>query len=346
VLLTGCGGGDHVAKAVPSEAARATVEGDGSAGNDGETDDPSAADAPAVPSPGCGKGPAAPVVQERRTVEFEGAERWYLLTVPFEVRSPAPLVLDFHGLSEGAELHARTSGFDAVAQREGFVVAYPHGSGVLASWTVDPTGANSDARFVDGLLARLGEDLCLDTSRVYATGLSNGALLSSALGCSRATTFAAIAPVAGVAFPQECEPAAAVPMITFHGTADPILLFNGGVGQVLPELMSGKPITPTTVPPADLDGAGYPAAAAAWAEANGCGKPADEQVSGTIVHRRWDCPDDAGTEMWIVLGGGHTWPGSDALTGPISQIVGSTTEEIDASELSWEFLRRQRRDPG
>jgi polyhydroxybutyrate depolymerase len=216
----------------------------------------------------------------------------------------------------------------------------------LASWTVDPTGANADARFVDALVARLGEDLCLDTSRVYATGLSNGALLSSALGCSRATTFAAIAPVAGVAFPEQCDPATAVPMITFHGTADPILLFNGGVGQVLPELLSGKPITPTTLPPADLDGVGYPAAAAAWAEANGCGEPTDEQVSDAIVHRVWDCPDGAGTEMWIVLGGGHTWPGSDALTGPISQIVGSTTEEIDASELSWEFFTRQRRVPG
>jgi polyhydroxybutyrate depolymerase len=286
----------------------------------------------------------APVTQERRTVEVDGAERWYLLTVPSDPASPAPLVLDFHGLSEGAELHARTSGYDVVAEREGFVVAYPHGSGSLASWTVDPTGANADARFVDVLVARLGDDLCLDTSRVYATGLSNGALLSSSLGCSRASTFAAIAPVAGAAFPEQCDPAGAVPMITFHGTADPILLFNGGVGQVLPELLSGKPITPTTLPPADLDGAGYPAAAAAWAEANGCGEPADEQVSDAIVHRVWDCPDGADTEMWIVLGGGHTWPGSDALTGPISQIVGSTTEEIDATELSWEFFGRQRRD--
>jgi polyhydroxybutyrate depolymerase len=341
-VLSGCGGEDPAAKAAPSEAATA-AQADASEDRADATDDRGAADAPAVPSPGCAKDQAAPAVQERRTLEVDGAERWYLLTVPPDATDPAPLVLDFHGLSEGAELHARTSAYDAVAQREGFVVAYPHGSGVLASWNVDPTGANTDARFVDALVARLGEDLCIDTSRVYATGLSNGALLSSALGCSRATTFAAIAPVAGVAFPEGCEPAGAVPMLTFHGTADPILMFNGGVGQVLPELLSGQPITPTTLPEADLDGEGYPAAAAAWAGANGCAEPDDEQVSDAIVHRVWDCPDGGDAEMWIVLDGGHTWPGSDSLTGPISQIVGSTTEEIDATELSWEFFARQRR---
>ena len=63
-------------------------------------------------------------------------------------------------------------------------------------------------------------------------------------------------------------------------------MFNGGVGGVLPELLSGKPITPTSSPVPDLNGTGYPAAAAA----NGCGEFTDDRVCETIVRRVWNCP--------------------------------------------------------
>ena len=368
-LLGSCSGGAGSAGTSRTDSQRVTSRSDAEAGTEAETGtddgtsggghggaiaergadpaeggaDPAGDGAPAVPSPGCSSAAMAPVTKERRTLTVDGAQRWYLVTVPPEATDPAPLVLDFHGLSEGAEFHSRTSGYSELAAEEGFVVAFPHGSRALASWSVDPAGSNADTRFIDDLVAQLGDDLCIDTSRIYATGLSNGAVLSSVLGCTRAGAFAAVAPVAGVSFPDPCDPGVPVPLITFHGTADPILMYNGGVGGVLPELLSGKPITPTTLPAPDLDGAGFPAAAAAWATANGCGEFTDERVSETIVHRVWDCPRLGETEFWIVLGGGHTWPGSDGLIGGFSQIFGSTTMEIDATRLSWEFFERHRR---
>lgn len=338
-----------VVSTLPACDTQATPEGSGAVGRDSGAAGRGSGAAPreseAVPSPGCELPSSPPVVEQKRTLETDGALRWYLVTVPSGPDGPLPLVLDFHGLSEGAELHSRTSGFSALAEEEGFVVAYPQGTGALPGWSVDAGGDNADARFVDALLSELGRILCIDLTRVYATGLSNGALLTSVLGCSRAATFAAIAPVAGISFPQGCEPATPVPVVSYHGTADPILLFNGGVGSVLVELVNGRPVTPTELPPADLEGAGYPAAAEAWAVANGCDGHTDEPMGESVLHRAYDCPEGADTELWIVVGGGHSWPGSETFTGPLAGIFGPTTDEIDASRLTWEFFARHRRLP-
>jgi polyhydroxybutyrate depolymerase len=307
----------------------------------------------AVPSPGCAApgavgtpGPNSPVKEERRTIDMAGTERWYLLTVPASAGAePAPLVLDFHGLAEGAQFHTQVSGYSDLAEKKGFVVAFPNGLGQPAAWNIEAGGPNPDADFVDALVARLGADLCLDLSRVYATGLSNGALLTSVLGCSRSSTFAAVAPVAGVTFPPNCMPTAPVPIVAFHGTADPILEFNGGVaGDVLAGALSGQAVSTTVAPPADLNGPGYPEAMAKWAAANGCEGFDDTNVTATVIHRVWDCPEGADTEFWIVVGGGHSWPGGTAFDNPgIARIVGPTTKDISATELSWDFLSAHRR---
>ena len=84
--------------------------------------------------------------------------------------------------------------------------------------------------------------------------------------------------------------------------------------------------------PTDLDGQGYPAAAADWAEQNGCDGSADEDVSDEVIRRTFDCPDGADVEFYIIEGGGHSWPGSD-FSKSIESIVGHTTFDIDATEL-------------
>ena len=82
---------------------------------------------------------------------------------------------------------------------------------------------------------------CVDESRIYATGLSDGALFTSLLACTMANRFAAFAPVAGVVVNKPCDPGRRVPIIAFHGTADPILYFNGGVGTaMLNNALSGE----------------------------------------------------------------------------------------------------------
>ena len=174
---------------------------DGSSGSKATTTttDPSAAPAgkkatgAPVPSSGCGSSTVKAVDAEKRTLP--GSDRWYLLTTPTEHdgSTPLPLVVDYHGLSEGAELHSMFSGFGAYAAKHGFILVAPNGTGSPVAWKVSPDRkGNPDLVFTDQMLDQLEKDLCVDTSRVYATGLSNGAFMSSALACS--TTWPPVQP--------------------------------------------------------------------------------------------------------------------------------------------------------
>jgi polyhydroxybutyrate depolymerase len=135
-----------------------------------------------------------------------------------------------------------------------------------------------------------------------------------------------------------------MPVLTMHGTADPLLLFNGGLGPALGALFGGPPVgaTPATTVPVDLDGAGYPATVHEWAASNGCeDRFEDEQVSDEVIRRTFDCPDDAPVEFLIIQGGGHTWPGSE-FSRSIAGVVGPTTFDIDAGQEIWRFFERSR----
>jgi polyhydroxybutyrate depolymerase len=346
LIAAGCAGDDG------DEGADSTTTATTAAGPTSSSTAPAGVEA--VPSPGCGGGDVAEVAaratairEERRTLDVDGVARWYLVTVPeaHDGAMPVPLVLDFHGLAEGAEIHTKMSAFSDVAEDKGFVVAFPQGTGAPVQWkttTADP--ANPDLAYVTRLLDTLGQELCLDESRVYATGLSMGAMMSSTLACTMADRFAAIAPVAGVADPDPCEPGRPVPVLAFHGTADEILLFNGGVGDKLGDVLGGQdqPGTTTTTTPVDLNGSGYPETVAIWAERNGCDPEAtDKDVSDEVVKRVYECPEGGDVEFFIVKGGGHSWPGSEFSKG-LADIIGPTTFDIDASEEIWSFFERFR----
>ncbi len=334
--------GDGEANAAEAESDPSGQDADGSA-DQGNAEGSSAAPT-AVASAGC-ETPGAPAATlAKEGIDSDGQRRWWLLTAPEAATGsdPVPLVLDFHGLSEGAEFHSGSTGWSELAEREGFVVAFPQGSGRSVGWDVRSSGPNPDLDFVDSMLADIEARYCIDTSRVYSTGLSNGAFLSSVLACTRPDVFAAVGPVAGVTYPPDCDPGKAVPVISFHGTADPLLPFNGSVAaDALSSITSGGSGSTTSAPPGDIDGDGYPANAADWAANNGCGQPTDEQVAGSVVRRSYDCPDGAEVVFYMIQDGGHTWPGSDALTAEgIARIVGPTNMEIDATELTWEFFAR------
>lgn len=336
LLAAGCSDGDEeVSSEAPDDTAGATTT----------TTTP-----PPVPSAGCGTSTAEPGTEVEVTLEVEGVPRRYLLTTPsaHDGETPLPVVLDFHGLMEGAEVHAGMSAYSALAEEEGFVAVFPHGTGDPVRWDANPASdPNLDLAYVDAMVEQLGNDLCIDRSRLYATGLSYGAIFTSLLLCERADLLAAAAPVAGIDDPDGCAPSRPVPIVAFHGTDDPILLFNGGVDtSVIPGLggESSAGATTTTAPPADLDGPGYPAKVAAWAARNGCDPdPTDTEVSDEVVHRVYDCPEGADVEFYIVLGGGHSWP-SSTFSQSIEQIVGPTTFDVDATRDGWAFLRQFRND--
>jgi polyhydroxybutyrate depolymerase len=333
-----------VAAAVLVVALGACSGGDDDAG--GESGSPSTtAAAAAVPSAGCEGGASPQAELEEATLDVRGASRRYLVSSPAweSGGDPLPLVVDFHGLAEGADVHAQMTQLGPLGVEEGFVTVFPHGTGQPVRWDVEPdVDANDDLAYVGALLDTLESERCIDTSRVYATGLSNGAMMSSVVACTMTDRFAAIAPVAGIALPDGCDPSRPIPILTFHGTADPILLFNGGVGTgVLNSALGGGggETTTTTMPPADLEGPGYPETVRQWAALNGCDESStDEDVSDTVLLRSYDCPPEAPAEFYVVEGGGHSWPSSE-FSRSIERIVGPTTFDIDASALAWAFFQ-------
>ncbi len=302
-----------------------------------------------VASTGCSSpGPAAaPVTEQRQNITVDGVARWYLLTTPPTQTGakPRPVVVDLHGLAEGATLHADTTQFSPKAQADGFIVVFPEGTGSPVGWDIAPATSahpNHDIDFMNVMLNSLEAEQCVDTSRIYATGLSDGALFTSLLACTMANRFAAFAPVAGVVMPSPCRPGRKVPILAFHGTADPILHFNGGIGTAVLNHALGKGPTPpsTTLPPPNLNGKGYPANVKAWAAKDGCNpKATDTKVSAHVILRTYRCPPGAAVEFYIVLGGGHAWPGSK-ISAELSSITGPSTFEINATDIIWKFFQQ------
>jgi polyhydroxybutyrate depolymerase len=343
VLVAACSGGD---------AAGGGDSGDG--GDDDRTGEPSGEEsaaaepgpgaAPAVPSPGCeAAGATAEADLAESTFEVRGEGRRYLLAAPAAEAGddPLPLVLDFHGFAEGADVHAQMTQLGPFGVEHGFVTVFPHARGAPPAWDVNPDlDANNDLAYVEEVLDRVGDERCIDTARVYATGLSNGGMMASAVACALADRVAAVAPVSGLALPEGCEPSRPVPVLAFHGTADPILLFNGGARGIDLDGDDGAGAT-TTTEAVDLDGPGYPETVRGWAELDGCdpGSGSDDGVSDEVTRRTFDCPDEVAVEFLIVEGGGHSWPGSD-FSRSIEAIVGPTTTDIDANAEAWEFFQR------
>ncbi|HEX3235658.1 MAG TPA: PHB depolymerase family esterase [Gemmatimonadales bacterium] len=276
-----------------------------------------------------------PRVEERRTLRVNGQERSYLLYVPSGHRSdqPAPLVLVFHGGGGRGRGMATHTGFSRLAEREGFVAVYPDGLGRRWNDGRGFAASHDDVGFVRALLDTLQRGLSLDPRRIYATGISNGAMFSYRLACDLPGVLAAVAPVAG-ALPAQLEAGCAhtspVSVLAFQGTADPLVPYAGaGVAGTRGSVLAAE------------------RSIAFWAEVDGCTGPPgttlepDRVHDGTRVRRRefTGCREGRSVVLYAIEGGGHTWPGGPAA----GRIVGRVTRELDATEVIWAFFATQTR---
>jgi polyhydroxybutyrate depolymerase len=288
------------------------------------------------PSPGCSNG-ALQAVSGRGTLTTSSGERTFELHVPPNGSAPRPLVLALHGYTLNGIEQERMTGFSRLADNEGFIVVYPNGLGSPTSWNAGPCCSyddqtRDDIGFLSDLIDYLGERLCIDQGRVYSTGFSNGGMMSYRLACQMADRIAAIASVAGsmVLPPDECHPARPVPLMHTHGTADPIVPFDGGSG-------------PTWLTPAGETPQVFPSVAeevALFATLNGCSGETESIFSelDTDCTRRPICSGNAAVMSCTVDGGGHTWPGSagNILT---SLVTGPTSPTLPTTEVMWDFLK-------
>ena len=219
----------------------------------------------------------------------------YILHVPPTASAgrPLPLVLDLHGYSEPATIHVRQSGLAAYGDTIGFVTAIPQITRPVPRW--DAVVASPDVRYIDQLLDELEATVCVDTNRVYVAGLSNGAFMTSILACDLSDRVAAVAPVAGIQAPGDCQPARPVPVIAFHGTADTFVPYTGGLGSSVAALPNADGTGTLGSGPPSSDpvstGPSVPERAATWAGRNGCAAdPTETPVTDDVTLVQFACP--------------------------------------------------------
>jgi polyhydroxybutyrate depolymerase len=237
-----------------------------------------------------------------------GRERSYRLFVPpgYDGRTPLPLVLDLHGSGGTAAGQAATSRFEALAASEGLLIATLQAGAEGNRWNVPITAERpDDVQYVADVIDDVAARACTDTQRVYATGFSGGARMSSLLACKLNDRIAAIAPMAGLRWPGPCA-GRAIPVLTFHGLADPQNTYDGGA-----EGRGGEWVE------------SVPEALAGWAQHNGCdGEPKLTDPPGPLSTLRYEgC--NAETRLVRIDGLQHRW----------------ARDEIDATQAMWEFFR-------
>jgi polyhydroxybutyrate depolymerase len=271
--------------------------------------------------------------ESTHTLTHGDLERSYILYVPASVNwsQPVPLVFVFHGGTGNAESAIRMSGFNQVADENGFIAAYPNGTSrvsndILLTWNGGTCCGFAQQKNIDdvGFTRAIVNDLqsiaSIDTKRIYATGMSNGAILSQRLACEATDIFAAIAPVAGTLnFPQ-CNPSQSISVIEFHGTDDQHIPYDGGFG---PQSL------------VNVDFASVKDSVGFWTSFNKCTSQPKTNSFNDIQHELWTgCANSTSVELYTVIGGGHAWPGGASSRTEADQ----PTQSISASSLIWKFF--------
>lgn len=235
------------------------------------------------------------------TIVSSGAERSYLLYVPDSYQgAPVPLVLSLHGSGGRPENWLDSSGLTSIADREGFAVAFPAGAFANTvserSWNANLDPGVDDVQFVRDLITDASQRLSIDPTRIYATGFSGGARMSSRLACELADSLAAAAPVAGVQYPDGCTPDRTIPLLAIHSRADPVNQYDVS-GESRPYWRMG-----------------VETAVQRWVAAEGCGQnPEISTVADNLELRHWtECDGSTGgpaeIRFYVIADGGHDWP--------------------------------------
>jgi polyhydroxybutyrate depolymerase len=331
LLLTGCrlrNRHDNDATATPTPGATTTATPSAAATLSPAPDSTDAASAPTdTPAPVGGNtsecGEHAAGESDGTIVTDDGRTRTYRLYVPgsYDGATPMPLVLNFHGYGSNAREQEAYSAMPAAAEANGFITVAPDGTGSPQEWWLVGSilpGYVDDFAFTRQLVTKLESELCIDPARVYATGISNGAAFASLAACQLNDVLAAVAPVAAEPYSDYyCPGKSPVPIIAFHGTDDQLVPFEGGSS------LRGLPVKPARE---NMQG---------WAAFNGCDPTLQSNRVASDVVREWygDCTNGADTELYVIEGGGHTWPGAHDVF-----VLGDTTHSIDATSLLWEFF--------
>ena len=286
----------------------------------------------------------------RMSLRVGDRTRRYIVHVPPRVTEGRSLavVLSFHGGGGTAKSMQDYAHTDGLADREGFMVVYPDGTGRWGRRLLTCNAGSccgyalthrvDDVAFVRALLDDLAQRTPVDTRRVYATGLSNGAMMAYRLAAEAGDRIAAIAPVAGGMVVDSIRSPRPIPILHIHSVDDPRALYGGGLGPPFP-------FTNSRVMQPNMD-----SVIARWTAFDRCpaapgvgqtrhGQPGSAAAAHTATPYAYGpCADGSMILLWKLTGAGHTWPGAGVQ--PWQTYVGPATDVLDANAEMWRFFRR------
>ncbi|HEY4526737.1 MAG TPA: PHB depolymerase family esterase [Candidatus Paceibacterota bacterium] len=257
------------------------------------------------------------------TLPFNGTERSYILHIPVGYNSSKryPLMISYHGEGGSGLGQQQKTGFDAVADENGFFVTYP--SAENGDWKI--TGGANDIEFSKALIGAIGSAYSIDSSRIYVSGFSAGGGMAMAVACAATDTIAGMAYASntlGDRKVEQCKPTVPIAIVGFSGTKD-----VGSEGDT-------------------RNNYSYQQTAEYWATQNGCNAtPAVSHFPDTLTtgakvtdtKQVWSgCKNGVTVTLYTIEGGGHFWPGGVAGRNETGTKVGST--ELDASTVIWDTL--------
>ncbi|GAC69446.1 hypothetical protein GS4_25_00160 [Gordonia soli NBRC 108243] len=290
------------------------------------TGTPSASAEPLTPVPQAActgvDGFAAGTTSVHRT-EVNGVERTYRVHVPadFTGRSRYPLILAYHGRAEKSTTFERYTRLSALPAIVVFPAGLPGTDGQIA-WQGAPYSSPQadDIAFTRTILREVRTMTCVDRTRTFAVGRSNGGGFVGLLACQMTSDFAAYAAISGAFYAGHgagCATSPPVSVLEFHGTADPIIKYKGGVR------FGGR----YAAVQGWLDG---------WIRKAGCVRtPISTRITADVDRLDWPVCGAAGHQVthYRINGGGHRWPGSTGNPG-----AGKRSDTISASSLVWQFF--------
>jgi polyhydroxybutyrate depolymerase len=281
-------------------------------------------------------------------LEHQGRKRSYIVHVPPQAvaKKPLPVVIAYHGGGGNAQQFQESCELDRLADRDGFLLVYPNGTGRLEdrllTWNAGKGCGYAMENRVDdvGFSLAVLDDLArrnpVEARRVYATGMSNGSMMAYRLATDAADRVTAIVGVAGAMNVETFAPSRPVSILHIHSVDDPRAPYPGGLGPPFP-------LTNVRTSHSDVD-----ATLHQWIVFNGC---PEKPVVGATIHGKAGTPSEKHTAtcytwgpgkngvkvvFWKLTGAGHVWPGAEP--GRIEKIVGPSTDVIDANELIEQFF--------